>query len=107
MENKRLQQLKDGEHIAEEGHVVLLSKLLHVQVHATVQETCDHRQVSGKKREKSQLFEPSPMATESLVILEKTQKYSCRFSPKQKDRVRHSHLPTGEVCIRHTALCRL
>lgn len=30
VENKRLQQLQDGEHIAKERHVVLLPKLLHV-----------------------------------------------------------------------------
>lgn len=36
VENKRLQQLEDGEHIAEERHVVLLPKVLHVQVDAAV-----------------------------------------------------------------------
>lgn len=56
LEDKRLQQLQDGEHVAEEGHVVLLPKLVHVQVNATVEKTCDHGQVSegqSKDRRKS------------------------------------------------------
>lgn len=47
-EDERLEQLEDGEHVAEEGHVVLLPELVHVEVDATVQEACDHGQVSGE-----------------------------------------------------------
>lgn len=36
VENERLQQLQDGEHVAEERHVVLLPELVYVQVHAAV-----------------------------------------------------------------------
>lgn len=36
VEDKRLQQLQDGEYITKERHVVLLPKLLHVQVNATM-----------------------------------------------------------------------
>lgn len=49
-EDERLEQLEDGEHVAEEGHVVLLPELVHVEVDATVQEACDHGQVSGEAR---------------------------------------------------------
>lgn len=45
-EDERLEQLEDGEHVAEEGHVVLLPELVHVEVDAAVQEACDHGQVS-------------------------------------------------------------
>lgn len=47
-EDERLEQLEDGEHVAEEGHVVLLPELVHVEVDAAVQEACDHGQVSGE-----------------------------------------------------------
>lgn len=49
VEDERLQQFQDGEHVAKESHVVLLPKLLQVQVDAAVQEACNHRQVSEKK----------------------------------------------------------
>lgn len=49
-EDERLEQLKDGEHVAEEGHVVLLPELVHVEVDAAVQEACDHGQVSVETR---------------------------------------------------------
>lgn len=47
-EDERLEQLKDGEHVAEEGHMVLLPELVHVEVDAAVKEACDHGQVSGE-----------------------------------------------------------
>lgn len=50
VEDERLQQLQDGEHVAEERHVVLLPELQEVEVDATVQEACDHRQVPGEGR---------------------------------------------------------
>lgn len=50
VEDKRLQQLQDGEHVAEERHVVLLPELQQVEVDAPVQEARDHRQVSGEGR---------------------------------------------------------
>lgn len=49
VENKWLQQLQDRKHVAEKGHVVLLPKLNTT----TVQETCDHRQVSGGEQRKT------------------------------------------------------
>lgn len=48
MEDERLKQLEDGEHVAEKGHVVLLPELVHVEVDATVQEARDHGQVSAE-----------------------------------------------------------
>lgn len=50
VEDERLQQLQDGEHVTEERHVVLLPELQQVEVDAPVQEACDHRQVSGEGR---------------------------------------------------------
>lgn len=47
-EDERLEQLKNGKHVAEEGHVVLLAELVHVEVDAAVQEACDHGQVSAE-----------------------------------------------------------
>lgn len=48
VEDERLQQLQDGEHVAEERHVVLLPELQQVEVDAPMQKACDHRQVSGE-----------------------------------------------------------
>lgn len=46
MENQRLQQLQDSQDITEEGDVVLLPDLMHVQMDAAMQESSNHRQVS-------------------------------------------------------------
>lgn len=46
MENQRLQQLQDSQNITEEGDVVLLLDLVHVQMDAAVQESGNHGQVS-------------------------------------------------------------
>lgn len=47
LEDTRLQQLQDAQHMQEEGQVVLLPELLEVQMCAAVQEGCDHGQVPG------------------------------------------------------------
>lgn len=53
VEHQRLQQLQDGQHVAEERQVVLAPELLEVEVDASVEKRSDHRQVSGKFRKVS------------------------------------------------------
>ena len=50
MEHQRLQQLQDGQHVGEEGEVVVLAELLQVEVHAALQQPCDHGQVPAERR---------------------------------------------------------
>ena len=47
VEDQRLQQLQDGQHIVEERQVVRLTQLLQVQVCAAVHQSSHHGQVPG------------------------------------------------------------
>lgn len=56
VKNQGLQQLQDGQHVAEEGHVVLLPQLVLVQVNATVEQTADHGEVSAEENRSEHRF---------------------------------------------------
>lgn len=98
-EDERLEQLKDGEHVAEEGHMVLLPELVHVEVDAAVQQACDHGQVSGETRGVLSAMKSRP----HLQMLFNSR----QVSPEEEDRVRHSQLPTGQVGVKNAAFGRL
>lgn len=71
LEDARLQQFQDAQHVQEEGQVVLLPELLEVQVCAAVQEGCDHGQVPGgqQKDDPGHIFLPGTLTPQCTPLL--------------------------------------